>query len=884
MAEGRPSPDELLKRVQAEELRGRRGKLKIFFGAAAGVGKTYAMLQAAQARKAEGVDVVAGIVETHGRRETEALLHGLEALPPLSVEYRGARLHEFDLDGALARRPALLLVDELAHSNAPGSRHPKRWEDVNELLDAGINVYTTLNVQHLESLSDIVAQITGIEVRESLPDSVLEEADEAELIDLPPDDLLKRLKEGKVYVPEQARLAVDRFFRKGNLLALRELALRATADRVNAQARIYRQEQAITGTWRTAERLLVCVSSSPFSAQLVRAARRMAAGLHAEWTAVTVAQLNLSEQDRRQLAENLALAEQLGAETAMLTGDDPVEATVSYARQHGITKIIAGKPGRLRWRERFSGSFVGNLIRASGDIDVYVIKGEAQPEEATHAAPAKAPVEWTRYLWAVLSVLACTAVGWAVRGFLAPANLIMLYLLGVVVIAARFGRGQGIVASVLSVAAFDFFFVPPRFTFAVADSPQYLVTFGVMAGTAVLISSLTARMKRQTQAANERAHRTAALYAMSRQLSSARGTQTLLNIVVSHVAETFDSEVAALMPDAGGRLVVVAGNQDAFPMNARERGVAHWVHDLGRLAGLGTDMLPGAENLYLPLTGTRGVLGVLGVRPVRAGRPLTPALLQLLEAFAAQAGLAIESDHFADEVRKTQVEAETEKSRLTLLSSVSHDLREPLSAIAAASDAMVEQDEGLDAAARRALAETIREEAARMDRQVSNLIEMTRLQSGAVKVTKEPCRLEDVVGAALSRLEKQLARHRVTTRLPANLPPVPLDVLLVEQVLVHLLENAARFTPPGTEIEISASADGAEATVEVADRGPGIPPGDEKRIFEKFYHGKAAGIGLGLTICRAAVEAHGGRIWVENRPGGGAAFRFTLPLDAGRRD
>ena len=881
MQEARANPDELLKQVKAEEQRQRRGKLKIFFGAAAGVGKTYAMLQAAQARKIEGLDIVVGIVETHGRAETETLLQGLEVLPPRFVEYRGTKLREFDLEAALARKPALILVDELAHTNAPGSRHAKRWEDTADLLDAGINVYTTLNVQHLESLNDVVQQVTNIVVRETVPDSVVEQADEIELIDLPPDDLIQRLKEGKIYLPEQAGFAGDNFFRKGNLIALRELALRSTADRVNLQVRSYREEQAITRVWRTSERLLVCVSPSPFSAQLVRATRRMAAGLHAEWIAIAVEPPNLSDAEREALAENLSLAEQLGAETVRLTGMDVVKEVVNFARKHNVTKIIAGKPGPLRVNDRFFGSFIGNLIRASGDIDVYVIKGEQEPAEVTRAAPAEAPIKWKSYAWAALAVFACTLLAWIMRKRFDPSNIVMVYLLGVALIAVRVGFGPAILSSILSVVAFDFFFVKIYFSFAVADI-QHLVTLAVMLAVALIISSLTSRLHVQAEDAGERERRTAALYSMSGQLASNWGTAKLLDVVVRHVAEVLQSEVAALMPGENGRLVIKAGNEAAFSMDARERGVAHWVFDLGRAAGLGTDTMPGAECLYVPLNGTRGPVGVLAVRPLRGGWPLTPDLLQLLEAFATQAGMAIESDRYADEARKAQVEVEMEKSRNALLNSVSHDLRTPLSAITGAASTLLEQDDRIPPAARRELAETISEEAAHLSRLVTNLLEMTRLESGAAKVKKEPCPIEEVVGSALTRMEKQLSGHPVATHIPADLPLVPLDVVLTEHVFINLLENAAKYTPAGSTIEISATASDQEVTVEVADHGPGISPGDEKKIFEKFYRGKlagsASGVGLGLTICRAIVEAHGGKIWAENRPGGGASFRFTLPL------
>jgi two-component system sensor histidine kinase KdpD len=525
---------------------------------------------------------------------------------------------------------------------------------------------------------------------------------------------------------------------------------------------------------------------------------------------------------------------------------------------------------------------VGNLIRASGDIDVYIIKGERESTELTHALPAEPPVEWARYGWAMLAVLLATVVAWLMHASFALENLVMVYLLGVVMVAARFGLGPAILCSVLNVVAFDLFFVPPRLTLAVADS-QYLVTFAVMLTVAVLISSLTDRLRRQAQIADEREQRTAALYAMRGHLSSARGTNALLETVVRHVADVFAGDVVVLLPDQSGRLLVSAGNEAGFPMNARERGVAHWVYDLGRPAGFGTDTIPSAEGLYLPLAGTQGTIGVLGVRPGRAGRPLTPELLQLLEAFASQAALTIESDRLADEVRTAQVEAEAERLRSALLSSVSQDLRTPLSAISGAAGRLLEQGDRLDPATRAELAETISEEAGDMGRLVTNLLEMTRLESGAARLKRELSSIEGVVAAALTDLQKQLAHHRVTTRFPAELPPVPLDAALMEHVFVNLLENAAKYTPPGTPIEISAAAGAQQMTVEVADRGPGITPGEEERVFEKFYRGEvvgsAPGAGLGLTICRAVVEAHGGKIWVENRGGGGAAFRFTLPLD-----
>ena len=900
MEHSRPDPDVLLDRVNAEEQSKTRGRLKIFFGASAGVGKTYSMLEAARARRAEGVDVIIGIVETHQRKDTEALVQGLDILPPRFVEYKNTKLREFNLDAALARKPALILMDELAHTNAPGSKNAKRWEDVQELLNAGINVFTTVNVQHIESLNDVVAQITGIIVRETIPDSTIDGADEIELIDLPPDDLLKRLKEGKVYLSEAAERAAVNFFRKGNLTALRELALRATADRVNQQVQSYRQEKDIRQTWATSERILVCISPSPFSARLVRAGRRMATGLRAEWMAVYIEPpmlTSLPEKARQQVQQNLRLAEQLGAETVVLQSSTPVKEIIEYARSHNVTKIIIGKPAAARWRDRLFGSLVDDLIRMSGEIDVYVIKGDPDEENAPREYRSETRTEWMKYLWVVLQVALCTSLSQALfPKYVTPAgvaqwralpNIIMVYLLGVVFVAAWFGRGPAIFSSLASVAAFDFFYTDPYFSFSVAD-PQYLWIFAVMLVVSLVIGSLTTQIKGQAESASRRERRTATLYAMSRELAAAWGAGRLIEIAVRHVAETFESQVVGLLPDAEGRLVVKAGNEAAFPYTPRERGVAQWVFDLGRPAGLGTDTLPGADAIYIPLNARRGPVGVLGLHPTRAGKALSPEQLLLLEAFASQAALAIEADRVATEARDAQIQVESEKSRSALLSSVSHDLRTPLASICGAASSLLSGADGLAPPARRELVQAISEEADRLSRLVGNLLEMTKLDSGA-KAKKEWCPLEEVVGSALNRLEQTLQGRPVSIQIPPDLPVIPMDVLMTEQVLINLLENAAKYTPAGSPLDISAAAAEGNVTIRIADRGPGLSPGDEKKIFDKFYRGKtsgnASGAGLGLPICRAIVEAHGGKIWAENRPaliggGGGAVFSFTLPLSA----
>jgi two-component system, OmpR family, sensor histidine kinase KdpD len=882
--ERRPDPDELLARVKEAETRQGRGKLKIFFGAAAGVGKTYAMLEAAREQRAQGVNVVVGWVETHGRVETEALLGDLEILPRRPVEYRGARLHEFDLDAALARRPALILVDELAHTNAPGSRHAKRWQDVLELLDAGINVYSAMNVQHVDSLNDVVARITGVVVRETVPDSIFEHTDEVELIDLPPDDLLQRLRDGKIYIPEQAREAIENFFRKGNLIALRELALRVTAQHVDAEMRHYMRDHAIRQTWPVRERLLVCIGPSPSSIRLVRAAKRMAEGLGAEWIVAyveTPSQVRLPQEARDRVAQTMRLAEQLGAEIHTLTGQRMSDEILAFARSRNVSKLVVGKPERPLWKRIAMGSIVDTLVQGSGEIDIYVISGDRDDSRPLPPRPWQAQTDWPPYAYALAVVAICTGIAWAMFPYFAFSNLIMVYLLGVIVVATRYGRGPSLVASLLSVGAFDFFFVPPYFTFAVSDT-QYFVTFSVMLIVAVVISGLATRIRDQAVSARERERRMAALYAMSRELASTRGVQGLLAVAIRHITEVFQAGVAVLLPAPDGRLGGGGAVVGEFPMDVSEVAVSQWVYEHGQVAGQGTDTLPGAAGLYVPLLGSRGTVGVLGLRPNDPRSLQTPEQLHQLETFASQTALAIERARLAEEAEQAQVRAETERLRNSLLSSVSHDLRTPLASITGAASTLLDNEARLDAATRRDLLEALHEEADRLNRLVQNLLEMTRLEAGALVPHTAWHSVEEVVGAALGRFGKSLAERPVTTRIPAELPLVPMDDVLIEQVLINLIDNAIKYTPPGSPIEVSAEEVGGTVMVEVADRGPGLPPGEERLIFEKFHRTDPApsvrGAGLGLAICQGIIQAHGGRIWAENRAGGGVALRFSLAL------
>jgi len=882
MNHSRPDPEDLLRRVQDEELRARRGRLKIFLGAAPGVGKTFTMLEAARAKRAEGLDVVVGVAETHGRSETAALLEGLERIPKRPVEYRETRLEEFDLDAAIARHPALLLVDELAHTNVPGSRHAKRWQDVEELLARGINVYTTLNVQHLESLNDVVAGITGVQVRETIPDVVLERADEVELVDVTADALQQRLREGKVYVPDAAERAIDRFFRKGNLIALRELALRRTAERVDAQMRGYMAERGIRETWAAAERLLVCIGPSPVAARLVRATARMATRLHADWVALHVETLGnqrLSATAREELVRALELAAQLGGRPVTVSGSSVADEILAYARTHNVNRIVVGKPERGGWRDRLRGSLLDALVRRSGAIEVLAITGEEGGEPARPVLPQRAP--WGEYAAAASVALVPTAIGLILRAAeaeLSTTDAAMLYLLGVVVAASRYRQGPAALTSVLSIALFDFAFVPPYYTFSFGDA-RYGLTFAVMLVVALMMSRLTARVRNQAEASRERERHTATLYALSRDLASARTSDELIGLTLKHLHDTFATESVLFLPDTAGRVRPV--EPPAYAIDDRETGVAQWTYDQRQPAGHGTSTLPAAVALYVPLAVSDRSVGVLGIRPTGRHQFRDPGQRRLLDALAGQAAVAFERFTLAERSRRTEVAVEAERLRTTLLSSLSHDLRTPLGAIEGAGTTLLHDDGPSDAGARRELAGTIVQESQRMSRLVANLLDMVRVETGALEVQREWLPLSDVAGVALIRTEDQLEGRRVTTDFPPSLPLVPVDEVLLEQVFVNLLENAAKHTPAGSPIDIGAEEGNDEVVVTVADRGPGVPAGEEERVFDKFQRAGGAtgpGVGLGLTICRGIVTAHGGRIWVERRPGGGALFRFTIPI------
>ncbi|HJW33940.1 MAG TPA: sensor histidine kinase KdpD [Holophagaceae bacterium] len=884
MTPERPDPDALLRKVQEEEALAARAKLKVFFGAAPGVGKTYAMLSEAKERLDIGIDVVVGVVETHGRSETTAKAEGFERIPPKELPYHGTFYPEFDLEAALKRKPQLILMDELAHSNMKGSRHEKRWQDVMELLDAGIDVYTTVNVQHMESLRDVVAQITGIIVRENVPDTVLERADEVELVDLPPEDLLQRLREGKVYVPDQARHAIDRFFRKGNLLALRELALRQTAQSVDAQMRRYMAIEGIRKTWAAGDRLLVCVGPSALSTRLVRATRRLAATLGAPWTALyveTPRHLRYGEADQARIEANLRLAEQLGGSTEVIEGGVSIGPDIlDYARTHNVTKIVVGKPTLPRWQEFFRGSLVDELVRESGDIDIFVITGDHGQEAARPPLRPKPHSPLSHYAFAALAVAAASGASALLFRRTELADIVVVYVLAIVLVAARSGRGPSLVASALSVAAYDFLFIPPYLTFSVSDF-RHVGTFSILMITGWTIGTLTERIRQQARLARVREHRTAGLLRLSKDLAQGGGSTDLVESILRNVASQFSTEAVVLLPGPQGKLQALRKDLPLL-LTENELGVAQWVFEHQEAAGRGTATLPGSKATYLPMRATSGVMGVLGVLPEGEAQWTEPDQRRLLEAFADQSALALERLSLAEQNAEANRRMDQEAMRSTLLSSVSHDLRTPLGAITGASSTLLDAEAPVPEETRRELLESIQTEAERMHRLVSNLLDITRLESGTLSVRKEWTLLEEVVGSALNRMEAVLKDHPVSVDLPPDLPPVPLDSLLMEQVLVNLLDNAVKHSPPGTPIEIKGWSVGRTATLVVADQGPGLETGDEERIFEKMVRGSrstpSVGAGLGLAICRAIVLAHGGRITAMNRNQGGAQFLVNLPL------
>lgn len=880
MTEYRSDPDELLAAIQRSDTRRGAGKLKIFFGAVAGVGKTYAMLEAAQGLRLKGVDVVVGYVETHGRAETEALLGKLEVLPRLKVEYRGTTLEELDLDSVLARKPKLVLIDELAHANAPGVRHVKRYQDVLEILEAGIDVWTTVNVQHVESRADTVRQITGITVRETIPDSLVDIANEMELIDLAPEELRKRLFDGKVYTPERVELAARNFFRTGNLTALREMALRLTAERVDHQLQDYMQIKQIAGPWKSADRLMVAVSPSPLSERLIRWTRRMAYNLEADWLAVYVDSPHLlTDDDKERLAHNLALARQLGGEVISTTGQDVIEALVRVARQRNVTQIVIGKPAHTPLQDFMrGGSIVNRLVRASGDIDVYVVTGD--PSESSQQPRLPRPEshsQWQQYAIGTVIILLVTLLNLLTLPVIGYQAVGLTDLLAVLLIAAYIGRGPALLAAALSAISWDMLFIPPRFTIIITRLEDIIVLV-LYFFIAIFTGNLTARIRAQQRQARGYAERTLALYTLARETATAVDMDNVLETAIAQIGRVFDAEAAIFLRTPADHLEDKPHPSSTLPINAKEFSVATWVFENRKPAGRFTETLSAAEAKYLPLLTPGGTVGVLAVR-TRRNEQLTLDEEALLDTFARQVALVIERELLDQAAEQSAMLRESERLHTTLLNSISHELRTPIATIVGAASSLA--DPNVRAEAKAALTGDIQAAAERLNQLVANLLDMTRLESGRLKLKLEWCDIGDLINVAISTTAKRLTGHPLMLDLTPELPLLQMDFVLMEQVLVNLLDNVARYTPPGTLTQIGTRQEDGTVSIIVADSGPGIPPEDLERIFDKFYRlpGSAAGgTGLGLSICRGLVSAHGGTLEASNRPEGGAQFTIRLPV------
>jgi len=886
--DGRPSPDALLELARREE--SRAGRLKIFLGAAPGVGKTYEMLQNVRARQREGIDVVVGFVETHGRKETAALLDGLELVPRRSIDYKGQVLEEMDLDAILARRPKIVAVDELAHTNAEGSRHPKRYLDVDELLANGIDVYTTLNVQHVESLNDVVAQITRVRVRETIPDSVLDRADEIELVDLTPGDLLQRLKEGKIYVPEQAERALEHFFSHDNLTALRELALRRTAERVDEQLLSRMQAQAIPGPWAAGDRLLVCVNEDPRSLGLIRYARLLADRLHAPWTALYVesrrtAQLDDAQRDR--IADALRLAQSLGAEAVTVPGggQHTAQDVIDYAKANNITQIIIGKSARSRWFELINGSVVRELLEHAGNIAVNVVPGEraagATPRVRTPAGSANRSVDPRPYGWSTAIVALSLGAGLVLRPIVSDANLDLVFLTGVVAVAVRFGLWPSIYASILAAVGYNFFFTQPYLSFAI-DDPRNVLAVVFFTIVAIVVSNVAARAQVQAVAALARARTTDLLYAFSRKLAGVGALDDVLWVTAYQIALMLKASVVLLLPK-NGNLEVAAGYPPEDTLEPADVAAAKWAWENNRPAGRGSDTLTGAKWLFLPMMTGRGPIGMIGLAGGQAGLNLTPDQRRLLDALIDQGALAIERVILVEDIERTRLSVETEKLRSAILTSLSHDLKTPLASVLGAAGALRDLG-GLTDLQRTDLLSTIIEEAERLNRFIANLLDMMKLESGAVRPNSGMHDVSEVVGSVLRRTEKILAEHKIEVALAADLPMIEVDPVLFEQVLFNVLDNASKYAPVGTTVRISAQQAHDKIRLQIEDEGAGIPSGEAEHIFDRFHRATKgdqvrAGTGLGLTIARGFIEAMGGTISAGNRiDRAGAMFTLELPI------
>jgi two-component system sensor histidine kinase KdpD len=871
----RPSPDALLRQAAQEG----RGRLKVFLGAAPGVGKTYEMLTEGMARQRNGTDVVIGVVETHGRAETASLVEGFEIVPRRAIEHQGRTLPEMDIDAVLARRPALVLVDELAHSNAPGSRHDKRYQDVEELLAAGIDVYSTVNVQHLESVNDVVASFTKVRVRETLPDRVIENAD-IELVDIPPDELIERLKQGKVYIPEEATRALGNFFSKSNLTALRELALRRAAQAVDAEMLDYLRAHALAGTWAAGERIVVAVSEQPGAAELVRASKRIADALGGSWTAVhieTARSGRLGDEDNARLAATMHLASQLGAQVATVPAQSVVDGLLRFAADARATQLVVGKSQRSRLFELRHGSVVDTLVRGTPGISVHVLPMEQQAARPGRRRPRRAE-PWGNpadYLVSLGLVALVTLVGASLFAAASIANAGLLFLLPVMVAALRYGLRVGIVTSLVSSLSYNFFFIPPTGTFTIQD-PQNILTVLVLLGVAIACSQLAARVRDQALLAQRSAAQNGALAGFARELTSVSKAGELAQLLCAELARLLGVHAVLLLPE-GSELVL----QAAVPPDARletiELAAARWAFDHNLPAGRSSETLTASEWLFHPLAAGGRVLGVCGLARPDASVPLRSDQLPLLLSLLDQAALALERVALEAEMTTITQLKERDRLRAALLSSVSHDLRTPLTTMIGALSAMRATSPEQEGQLREA-----RGEAERLKRFIANLLDMVRIETGAVSQATEPVDLAEAIAAAVHDLRGVLDGHEINLKVSPDLPLVSVEPQLFHHCLINLLENAAKYGDPKAPITVAARRDSGGLALGIMDEGPGLPAGEERRIFETFARiegsDRKGGSGLGLAIVKGFAEAMGLSVEAHNRPDrGGACFTIHFP-------
>jgi two-component system sensor histidine kinase KdpD len=884
----RPEPEALLSELK----RASRGRLKIFLGAAPGVGKTYAMLEATQRRRKEGTDLTVGILETHGRAETELLLSGLETLPRKKIVYRDRIFFEMDIDAILKRRPRLAIVDELAHTNVPGSRHVKRYQDVEEILNAGIDVYTTLNIQHLESLNDVIARIARIRVRETVPDSVLDRADEIELIDLPPEDLIERLKQGKVYVKDQASRAIAHFFSRGNLTALRELTMRAAAERIDAEMLTYMKAHAISGPWPTRERVMVCVNEGTVGQKLVRGAQRSADRLRSSWIAVhvqTATEEHLRDDAKDRIQETLSLAERLGAEVVTLPGAVDVAAELlNYARSRNVSRLIAGQPRRRRLGRLFNRSVTQRLVEGAKSFEVLVVgtedeKSAPEQRDRDNAPPSFDQNSPREYGLSIVAVAVAGFVAAIAESFIPLESLSIVFVLPVLVSAIRFGRWPSVVASLLGFSVYKFFFTEPRFTFAITSTQDFFTLLFFFA-VAMLTGNVAARTREQAEASRQAARRTAKLYDFSRRIAAAASRDDVLWAVVHHVAATLHCRSLVLLPGPGSLLQIAAGYPPEDHLTDAANAASEWAWRHGKPAGWKSDTLPLSEWLFLPLRTATGPVGLLGVAFDDAETTLAPEQRRLLDAVSDQAAVAIERTNLAGSIENARLVTETEQLRSALLSSISHDLRTPLVSIIGAATSVATFGNTLTEENRHELLQTVLEEAERLNRFVQNLLDMTRIGYGALEPKRDWIDLHDIVSSATERLKHALSLYTLVTDIKPGMRLLYADPILIEQVMVNVLDNAAKYSTPGGEIQIRAFERGDKTVVQVIDKGPGIPEQERELIFDMFYRVKAgdirpAGTGLGLAICRGLMQAHGGTIVaLPGEFGEGACIELTLPI------